>query len=584
MLLLVTPLYHHMQQTNFFKGRIIGLSIIVVFIGLVVITELFFVQVVHGDYYTKEADDAYVAQSSEEARGSIYLTTKDDVRVSGATMKSGFIVALNPTLYTGTPESLFATLQSVLPELTLEKVTKSFGRKKDTYEELAHRVPESVAEEISELGINGITVHREEWRYYPGDDMLAQTLGFVAFSGGDIRKGQYGLERQYEDNLKRGKDSLQVNLFAEIFADLNRAMFDSGHEADIVTTIEPTVQDYLEQSMDAVAEKYSTRFVNGIIINPKTGEIYAMGQTPRFDLNNFSEVSSPTIYQNSLVDNIYEFGSVVKPLVIAAGLNEGVIHPDDTYYDAGYVDVEDKRINNFDKKGRGTVTMTRALGESLNTAMVLTSQKLGNERFGNYMRNYGLGEKTGIDLPNEARGRLQNLQSPRDLEYATASFGQGISFNVMALVRALSALGNGGYLVNPHIVKEISYVQGEPQIIQYSLGEQTQVITAETSETITDMLVEIVDEIMAEGKHSLPHYSIAAKTGTAQIPNPAGGYYDDRNLHSFFGYFPAYDPQFLIYLGAHEPKGVRYASETLSEPFFDIVQFLINYYEIEPDR
>jgi cell division protein FtsI/penicillin-binding protein 2 len=195
-----------------------------------------------------------------------------------------------------------------------------------------------------------------------------------------------------------------------------------------------------------------------------------------------------------------------------------------------------------------------------------------------------LGERTGIDLPSEVKGLMKNLESPRKLEYATASFGQGIYMSPIALTRALTALGNGGYLIKPHIVKKIDYEDSEDKIISYLKEEQPRVISGEAGEEITRMLVSIVDETLGEGSYAKAGYTVAAKTGTAQIPNPSGGYYEDRNRHSFFGYFPAYDPQFLVILSINHPKGVKYASQTLSDPFFDITDFIIRYYNLPPDR
>ena len=200
------------------------------------------------------------------------------------------------------------------------------------------------------------------------------------------------------------------------------------------------------------------------------------------------------------------------------------------------------------------------------------------------MLDYRLGEKTNIDLPNEAKGLVSNLEEPRELEYATAAFGQGISFSPVVLVRALSSLGNGGYLIRPHVVKSIDYHDGGEKTFEYLKEDQPRILTEETSRAISSMLVYSVDHVYGDGKYKMENYSIGAKTGTAQIPDPAGGYYEDRNLHTFVGYFPASNPQFLIFLSIRSPQGVRYAAETLSAPFFDITKFLINYYEVAPDR
>jgi cell division protein FtsI/penicillin-binding protein 2 len=208
---------------------------------------------------------------------------------------------------------------------------------------------------------------------------------------------------------------------------------------------------------------------------------------------------------------------------------------------------------------------------------------VGKERFGARMRAFKFGQETGIDLPNEVHGLVDNLSSPRMIEYSNASFGQGIAMTPIETVRALAAVANGGILVTPHVAKKIQYESGASQEVTFD--DTTRVISPQTSETVTRMLVEVVDKALLHGSVSLPHYSVAAKTGTAQIAKAgARGYYDDRYLHSFFGYFPAYNPKFIIFLYTVEPRGAKYASETLTTPFMDITKFLINYYDIPPDR
>jgi len=197
--------------------------------------------------------------------------------------------------------------------------------------------------------------------------------------------------------------------------------------------------------------------------------------------------------------------------------------------------------------------------------------------------SYGIGEKTGIDLPNETSGLVSNLKSPRDLEYANAAFGQGIALTPIEAVRALSSLGNGGNLIVPHLVKEIKYEDGTKKEITYPTKRVK--FSEKTSEEITSMLVTVMDKSLKGGLAKFDHYSVAVKTGTAQVArSDGGGYYEDRHTHSFFGYFPAYDPKFLVFLYAVNPKGVPYASQTLADPFLDIAKFLINYYEVPPDR
>ncbi|HSE57006.1 MAG TPA: penicillin-binding transpeptidase domain-containing protein, partial [Candidatus Paceibacterota bacterium] len=284
---------------------------------------------------------------------------------------------------------------------------------------------------------------------------------------------------------------------------------------------------------------------------------------------------------NPMIESDYEMGSIVKPLVIAAALDMGAVTPETTYIDnTGSVQVDDRVLNNFDKKGRGTASMQEVLNQSLNTGMVFVQRKMGKDAFRKYLLSYEIGDKTGIDLPGEVSGIVGNLQSPGNVEYATASFGQGIATTPIAIVKAYSALANNGVMVTPHLGKRIEQQGGGTKELTFKAGAQ--VITPETAATITNMLVKVVDKGYRRG---LPNYTVAAKTGTAQVARPGGkGYYEDRNLHSLIGYFPASNPRFILYLFNYYPKGASFASETLSDPFFDTVQSLISYYELAPDR
>lgn len=317
-------------------------------------------------------------------------------------------------------------------------------------------------------------------------------------------------------------------------------------------------------------------------MDPKTGEIFAMGLTPDFNPNDVRKDLNPSTLNNDLVEGVYEMGSIIKPLTMAVGVDTGKITASSTYNDEGSVKVDDRTMYNYDKKGRGVVTMQTALSKSLNTGFVYITRKVGNKVLADYFRNFGLGEKTGIDLPHEVTGLISNLSKPGNVEYATASFGQGIAMSPVTTVRALSTLANGGYLVTPHVTKRIEYKIGYSKDIQTEKGRQ--VIKPETAEAVTRMLVNNVDSSLLDGKAKNPHYSVAAKTGTAQIANPRGGYYEDRNMHTFVGYLPAYNPRFIVFLYVTNPKGAGFASETLAKPFIELSKFLINYYELPPDR
>ncbi len=562
--------------------RIRFITGIVLVLMCVLLIRLYIVQISQGKIYREEGESQYVHTVRDlYKRGSIYFTTKDDEKVSAATIQSGYLLALDPTKVLDV-EKTYSELSQIIP-IDKDTFVARANRKEKTYQEIERQVENESASKIEALKLSGVRLYKNQWRYYPGKSLAARTIGFIGYDE-DTLVGKYGLERYYDEKLFRVDDHLSVNFFAEIFSNLGNLIFDSNEsqEGDIVTTIEPTVARALDKVLEDAQAQWKSRFTGGIIMNPQTGEIIALNVVPSFDLNNRAGVDIEA-FRNPLVEDVYEMGSIIKPLTIAAGLDAGVITPESTYYDAGFLELSDYTIRNYDGRGRGTVSMQEVLSQSLNTGVAHVSSLLGKERFRNYFYNLKLGSETGIDLPNEAHGLVKNLESPRELEYATASFGQGIALTPIATVRALATLANGGTLITPHLVKRIEYEEGKVHDVGYPEGDR--VFSEKTSEDITRMLVKVVDTALKGGKAKNPYYSVAAKTGTAQIANSeGGGYYDDRYLHSFFGYFPAYDPQFLIFLYTVEPKGVQYASETLTDPFMDLAQFLINYYAIPPDR
>ncbi len=561
-------------------SRITILYSIFVLVALLLVGRLYFLQVIHGQSFSDQADRQYTAPGhSIFSRGSIYFKDKDEKLISAATLKSGFVLAMVPKNLEN-PTDAYKKLSTVI-EISRESFFNKANKKDDPYEELADKLNSETAEKIEALEIPGIKLYKQRWRFYPGEGLACHTLGFLGYEDNTLA-GRYGIERYYNDILQRENSDLYVNFFAEVFSNIKSGLGGKKREGDVILSIEPTVQSFLESELIKLQEKWSTEQALGVIIDPRDGKIYALGVSPSFDLNNFQK-SKNSDFSHPFVENVFEMGSIIKPITMAIGLDTRAVTAKTTYNDKGYFVYDEAKISNYDGRGRGVVSMQEVLNQSLNTGVAFVVEETGKETFAEYMLKLGLGEETGIDLPGETYGLVTNLESPRDIEYATASFGQGIALTPVETVRALSALANGGKLITPHFSVGIKRTVGLAKEILYPEGEQ--IFKERTSEEITRMLVEVVDDALLDGTVKMDNYSIAAKTGTAQMAKEeGGGYYEDKYLHSFFGYFPAYNPQFLAFFYIINPKEVRYASATLTEPFMNVVKFLINYYEVPPDR
>jgi cell division protein FtsI/penicillin-binding protein 2 len=573
----------YMRHDLVIRARFIGGFFI--FVALLLVIRLYFLQVVHGADYSHQAVAQYTEQSPDtQDRGSIFFKTKEGDLVLAAVMQTGWRVAINPQSITSA-SSTYEKLNAIVA-VDRERFFSSAGKASDPYEEVAFHVTDTQADQIRALKLAGVILVADQWRFYPAKELAAHTVGFVAYKGAS-KAGVYGLESEYQDTLTKTSSGLYVNPFAEIFTNMQSLLSanPTANQGSIVTSIEPSVQLQLEKTLNGVVSTYSPRITGGIVMNPHTGEIVAMAVRPTFDPNTYNTVEDNAVFANPLVQGRYELGSIMKPLTMAAAIDSRAVTTKTTYKDTGCITVSGKKICNFDLKARGVVNVQQILSQSLNVGSAYLADAMGHPTFTLYMRSFQFDQKTGIDLPGEVSGDLTTLKDGfgPNVNYDTAAFGQGMTVTPVEMIRALSTLANGGVLPNPHVVTGIKYDNGVTRAITLPPGAR--VLSTSTADTVTKMLSIVYDDALLKGELKMEHYSVAAKTGTAQILNPAAGqYYSDRYLHSFFGYLPASDPKFIVFLFAVEPHGVEYASASLAHPFYDIAQFLINYYAIPPDR
>lgn len=408
-------------------------------------------------------------------------------------------------------------------------------------------------------------------RYYPEDALAASVAGFLGFQDKN-RIGQYGIEEYYEPWL-----SGQVG-----FKDfLSRVGLKNGSSqgSSLILTLDKNIQFFVEAKLKELAEKWQASGGNIIVQDPKTGAILAMAAYPDFDLNNYRNYPIE-VFTNSNIQKLFEPGSSFKTITMAAALDADALTPETKFFDPGEIQIANYTIRNYDLKSHGYQTMTQVLEKSINLGAIFAMRQMGQDKFLEYIERFRFGKKTDIDLAGEASGNIKNLYTRREINFATASFGQGVAMTPLQLTNAYSAVANGGKLMRPYVVEKIIKPNGESVLVRPEVVSEP--ISPETAKTLTSMLVSVIENGSIK-KAKVLGYQIAGKTGTAQEPNPQGGY-SEFLIHNLVGFGPAEDPRWTILVKLDRPKGVETAAVSLADTFGDIARFLINYYGIPPNE
>ncbi|MEI6478105.1 MAG: penicillin-binding protein 2 [bacterium] len=428
--------------------------------------------------------------------------------------------------------------------------------------------------------VGGVYFVREYERVYPEGPLAAQLLGFVNDQG----KGQYGLEGEYDTALKgySGKIAVEQDSTGTSLDQQTTVQGEDGTNYEL--SIDRNVQSEAEQQLAQEIKDSGSTGGTVIVMDPKTGEIMAMASNPSYDPAAFREVKQSDIgvFDNPAISNLWEPGSIFKPLVMAAAMDMGLVTPDTKNDFPESVTVDGYKIETALRKAYGVETMTQVLENSDNVAMVWVADKLGNQNMYNYLQKFGLGQSTGIDLKNEIDGNLPGVSKWSDISRSTTSFGQGVAVTPIQMVSAFGAIANGGRLVQPRMVHAIINPDGTKQPI--ATVEGAQVIKSQTADQLKDMMVATVEH--AHNRAGTPGYKIGGKTGTAQIPDPVnGGYLPDAYNHSFVGIGPSDNPRYVMLVKLDHPdiKKVGLYAEGTAVPLFGrLSTFLLNYYQIPP--
>ncbi len=428
---------------------------------------------------------------------------------------------------------------------------------------------------------NGIFFTRSYKRVYPEGNFLGQTLGFV----NDKDQGQYGIEGQYDTELKGYAGQVQLERDSQGSVLAQQEVVQEKDGSNYQLSIDRNIQYDAEQELAAEVQKDEAVGGSVIIMDPKTGEIRALANYPSYDPNDFRNVGKQSInlFTNPAVSSNWEPGSIFKPVVMAAAIDQGLVTPDTSNTFDESVTVNGYKIETALRRSYGTETMTKVLVNSDNVAMVWVGNKLGNQTLSDYLKMYGFGSQTGIDLTGEASGRVVPLSQWGDVQRATTTFGQGISVTPIQILTAYSAIANDGKEVMPHMVHAVQQDDSSPwQLVQPTHSQQ--IIKPETAAQVRDMLVQVV--ATNHTRAGVPGYKVGGKTGTAQVPDSVnGGYLPDAYNHSFIGMGPTDDPKFIMLVKIDQPNLAKvgmYAESTAVPLFGRIAQYLLHYYQIPP--
>jgi cell division protein FtsI/penicillin-binding protein 2 len=535
---------------------------------------LFYWQIVKGKELSKEASLQYSGSKKINAsRGNIYA---NDGTWLAVTRTNWLLFAELPKLSKPTSEIANLIAPLLVPQedvlIEIDRIEKVLNRDGVVWVPVRHKITADIKEKIENLKISGLGFETEENRYYPEGSSSAQLLGFVGKNDEGSDTGYFGLEGFYDillsgksGYIQREKDLRGVPLLSGGVSEIT-----SLAGTDLVTYIDKRIQNSIEEKLKEGIEKYGAKEGSVVVMDPFTGKILGMSSFPSYDPAKYNEFDS-SLYRNPVISDTFEPGSVFKIIVMAAALDAKVVKPD-TICDicTGPLKVDKYFIETWDRKYYPDSTMRDVIVHSDNVGMSFVAQKLGDNVLYDYLNKFGIGKATNIDLQGESNISLRKKGTWNIVDLVTASFGQGIATTPIQIIRAASVIANGGYLITPKVVENNNSFTKE------------KIISEDASQKMTAIMVDAAS--YGESKWTnLKGFSVAGKTGTAQIP--ISGHYDaEKTIASFVGFAPATNPKFIMLVTLKEPQSSQWASETAAPLWYSIAKDLFNYFGIQPEN
>lgn len=546
--------------------------ILVIIAFFFIVVRLSYVKVIKAEEYYYKALDLWTRSAPiSGVRGNIY--DRNGKLIVGSSLTPTIISIPKQVKDKEKTSKLISNIIGCSKESILKHLKKSVSV--EILKPEAQKISIEQAVEIAKLDLDGIYIVGDTSRYYPYPYLLSQVIGIVGIDN----QGISGIEYVYDDYLKGKGGALQIytDAHGDLVEDLSGIYDEATSGYDLYLTIDLDIQLSLERVMDNSVKKYTPNDMIGLVMNPKTSEVLAMASRPNFDLYNYQDYDSEIYNRNLPIWKSYEPGSTFKIATYAAGLEEGVFSVNEEFYDAGYMVVDGTKIRDWKKGGHGKETFLQVLENSCNPGFMTIGLRLGKEKLFEYIKKFGYGSKTGIDLLGESKGILFDTKKIGNVELATASFGQGNSCTPIQIVNAGCAAVNGGILNQPYILKGVGsngviLLENEPIMIR-------RVISEETSKIVSSSLESVVAR--GTGRTAfISGFRVGGKTGTAQIAKN-GIYLDNQFILSYLGFAPMDDPSLAVYISIENPKNcIQYGGTTVGPMVKEVLGDAIGYMNI----
>lgn len=558
-----------LEEKKWLRARIVALLGLFLILFIALITRAYQIQVLNGQSLKARADRQHTATLRVESeRGIIF--DRNGVKLAVSVMSDSVCADPSKIENVRRTSAKLASILNVEEKSLLNRMSKA-----KNFCWLARRITPDQAALVEKLDLDGIFLVKEPKRFYPNGELAGHLIGFVGMDA----NGLEGLEFRFDEHLKGEPEQLKWARDAKgkrLYPRVDFASTRQRESTNLILTIDSRIQYLVESQLKAAVQSKGAKGGMAVVMDPKTGEVLALANEKSFDPNHFSKAGAAA-GKNRVITDCFDPGSTFKPFLAAAALEEGLYRETDRIFcENGSYAVADRVFREAQRKKHGYLSFADVIKYSSNIGSVKISERLGKDRFFNYIHNFGFGQKTGIDLPGETAGLLRPVRRWTQVDTSTIAFGQGVSVTAIQLISALSAIANQGVLMKPYIVRGLLDKQGQV-IKKYDPTPVRQVISPQTARRMANMMTRVVGEADGTGRNArIENVNVAGKTGTAQKFDFARNVFSsDRVRTSFMGFFPAEDPQVAILVILDEPQRDKWGGVASAPVFKNIAEQIL---------